>query len=33
MYVCTRLENDPAEEPEELAGEAPEQQYTIQENK
>ena len=26
MYVCTRLENDPVEEPEELAGEAPEQQ-------
>jgi hypothetical protein len=26
MDVCTRLENDPVEEPEELAGEAPEQQ-------
>jgi hypothetical protein len=26
MYVCTRLENDPVEEPEEPAGEAPEQQ-------
>ena len=26
MYVCTRIENDPVEEPEELAGEAPEQQ-------
>ena len=26
MYVCTRLENDPVEEPDELAGEAPEQQ-------
>jgi hypothetical protein len=26
MYVCTRLENDSVEEPEELAGEAPEQQ-------
>ena len=26
MYVCTRLENDPVGEPEELAGEAPEQQ-------
>jgi hypothetical protein len=25
MYVCTRIENDPVEEPEELAGEAPEQ--------
>jgi hypothetical protein len=26
MYVCARTENDPGEEPEELAGEAPEQQ-------
>jgi hypothetical protein len=26
MYVCTRIENDPVEEPKELAGEAPEQQ-------
>jgi hypothetical protein len=26
MYVCTRIENDSVEEPEELAGEAPEQQ-------
>jgi hypothetical protein len=26
MYVCTRIENDPVEEPEELAGEVPEQQ-------
>jgi hypothetical protein len=26
MDVCTRIENDPVEEPEELAGEAPEQQ-------
>jgi hypothetical protein len=26
MYVCTRIENDPVEDPEELAGEAPEQQ-------
>jgi hypothetical protein len=26
MYVCARIENDPVEEPEELAGEAPEQQ-------
>jgi hypothetical protein len=26
MYACARIENDPAEEPEELAGEAPEQQ-------
>jgi hypothetical protein len=26
MDVCARLENDPVEEPEELAGEAPEQQ-------
>jgi hypothetical protein len=26
MYVCTRIENGPVEEPEELAGEAPEQQ-------
>jgi hypothetical protein len=26
MYVCTHIENDPVEEPEELAGEAPEQQ-------
>jgi hypothetical protein len=26
MYVCTRIENDLVEEPEELAGEAPEQQ-------
>jgi hypothetical protein len=26
MYVCTRIENDPVEEPEELAGEAPKQQ-------
>ena len=26
MYVCNRIENDPVEEPEELAGEAPEQQ-------
>jgi hypothetical protein len=26
MYVCTHIENDPDEEPEELAGEAPEQQ-------
>jgi hypothetical protein len=26
MYVCNRIENDPIEEPEELAGEAPEQQ-------
>jgi hypothetical protein len=26
MYVCARLENDLVEEPEELAGEVPEQQ-------
>jgi hypothetical protein len=26
MYVCARIENDPVEEPEELTGEAPEQQ-------
>jgi hypothetical protein len=26
MYVCTRIEKDLVEEPEELAGEAPEQQ-------
>jgi hypothetical protein len=26
MYVCTRIENDPVEEPEELAGEVSEQQ-------
>jgi hypothetical protein len=26
MYVCARIENDLIEEPEELAGEAPEQQ-------
>jgi hypothetical protein len=26
MYVCTRIENGPVEELEELAGEAPEQQ-------
>jgi hypothetical protein len=26
MYVCARIENDMVEEPEELAGEAPEQQ-------
>jgi hypothetical protein len=26
MYVCARIENDPVGEPEELAGEAPEQQ-------
>jgi hypothetical protein len=26
MCVCTRIENDPVGEPEELAGEAPEQQ-------
>jgi hypothetical protein len=26
MDVCARLENDPVEEPEELTGEAPEQQ-------
>jgi hypothetical protein len=26
MYVCTRIENDLVEEPEELTGEAPEQQ-------
>jgi hypothetical protein len=26
MYVCTCIENDPVEESEELAGEAPEQQ-------
>jgi hypothetical protein len=26
MYICTRIENDLVEEPEELAGEAPEQQ-------
>jgi hypothetical protein len=26
MYVCTRIENDPVEEPEELVGEASEQQ-------
>jgi hypothetical protein len=26
MYVCAHIENDPVEEPEELAGEAPEQQ-------
>jgi hypothetical protein len=26
MYVYARIENDPVEEPEELAGEAPEQQ-------
>jgi hypothetical protein len=26
VYVCNRIENDPVEEPEELAGEAPEQQ-------
>ena len=25
-YACNRIENDPVEEPEELAGEAPEQQ-------
>jgi hypothetical protein len=26
MYACNRIENDSVEEPEELAGEAPEQQ-------
>ena len=26
MHVCARIENDPLGEPEELAGEAPEQQ-------
>jgi hypothetical protein len=26
MYACARIENDPVEEPEELAGEAPKQQ-------
>jgi hypothetical protein len=26
MYVSARIENDPVEEPEELTGEAPEQQ-------
>jgi hypothetical protein len=26
MYACNRIENDPVEEPEELTGEAPEQQ-------
>jgi hypothetical protein len=26
IYVCARIENDPVGEPEELAGEAPEQQ-------
>ena len=26
MYACSRIENDSVEEPEELAGEAPEQQ-------
>jgi hypothetical protein len=26
MYVCTRIENDSIDEPEELAGEAPERQ-------
>jgi hypothetical protein len=26
MYVCARIENDLVEEPEELTGEAPEQQ-------
>ena len=26
MYVCARIENDSVEEPEEFAGEAPEQQ-------
>jgi hypothetical protein len=26
MYACNRIENDPVGEPEELAGEAPEQQ-------
>ena len=26
MYACNRIENDPIEEPEELAGEASEQQ-------
>ena len=26
MYACNHIENDPVEEPEELAGEAPEQQ-------
>jgi hypothetical protein len=26
MYACARIENNPVEEPEELAGEAPEQQ-------
>jgi hypothetical protein len=26
MYVCTRIENDPVGEPEELAGETPKQQ-------
>jgi hypothetical protein len=26
MYVCNRIENDSIEEPEELVGEAPEQQ-------
>jgi hypothetical protein len=25
MYACARIVNDPVEEPEELAGEAPEQ--------
>ena len=29
MYVCTRIENDPVEEPEEPAGEAPEQQSVV----
>jgi hypothetical protein len=26
MYVCALIDNDPVEEPEELAGEVPEQQ-------
>jgi hypothetical protein len=26
MYACARIENDPVEEPEEITGEAPEQQ-------
>jgi hypothetical protein len=29
MYVCARIENDPVEEPKELAGEAPEQQRQV----
>jgi hypothetical protein len=30
MYVCARIENDPVEEPEELAGEAPEQHWLVE---